>query len=488
MLKSLNIAGRDNDSVRTNSSEQLINWFPEIGNQEDRFPAILRPTAGLAVTGPNGWTVANYDAVRGLLDHRGVLYAVMADNGGSDLFSMTRTSGTYYATSLSNGGITTTDGLVRMAASNEQIMIVDGTNGYIYDTSTATFSQITDPDFPSSPTDVTYQDGYFIVISDTDHRFYLSGLEDGLSWDALDFASATGHPDRLVGCLSDHRELWLFGEHSTEVWYNSGDATFPFAKREGILIQKGLAAKNTVARVDNSIFWLAEDETGTALVVRAEGYTPKIISTNHLSREINSYTTISDAQAYAYTLGGNIFYVLSFPTDNKSWMYCLNSGQWCQLETYNGTSYDRHRSNCYAFHNNRHVVGDTSSGRLFHLDLDTYTDNTLHIRRVRRTAHLNQHNANITINQLTLEMKKNVGDTLSGEDVDPQVVLRISKDGGYTWGAEMVRNFGQPGATGKRVKWDMLGQGRYWVFEFVVTDPVNAVLIGATIDVVKDRS
>lgn len=487
MAVPLNIAGPSYESVTQNNAQQLVNWYVEGDETGGKFAAILRPTPGLKAVTASGWTPANYDSVRGLVDHRGILYGVLSDATGSSLLSWTRSGSTYTATVIDSTTITTSSGLVRIAAANHQIMIVDGTNGYIYDIDDATFAKITDTDFPSSPADVTYQDGYFIVVDNSDHKFYISALNEGRDWDALDFASATAHPDKLVGCISDHREVWLFGEKSTEIWFNSGNATFPFERRPGVLLHKGLAARDSLVRADNSLYWLARDEAGQAIVVRADGYTPKIISSVAVSQAIESYTTISDAFGYHYMLGSNAFYVLTFPTEQKTWMYNANNGTWCELRSLDGTEDTRHRSNTYAFSQGKHVVGDFESGSLFELDEDTYTDNSDRIRRVRRTPHLNQGNNLISLYNLTLEIEPGVGN-YSGDGVDPEVMLRISKDGGHTWGNEMRRKMGVPGEYLKRVKWDSLGQARNWAFEFVVTDPVKAVILGAYVDVEESNS
>jgi hypothetical protein len=287
MPKQIGIAGPAYETVKANNPQKCINWFLEPDGSAGKFPFILRPTPGLKAFS----TLGSVGQIRGLIEHRGVLYGV----GDSTFYSIDSAG-----TETSEGTIGTDTELVSMAASNDQICIVDGSKGYTYTVSTDTFAEITDGDFPSSPDQVTYQDGYFIVISKTDQKFYISGISDGQSWNALDFASATGHPDRLMGVISDHREIWLFGERSTEIWYNSGNADFPFEKRPGVLLHKGLAATNSIARANNSLYWLASDEAGQAIVVKANGYTPVVISSEAVSQALQSYSTISDAYAYNY--------------------------------------------------------------------------------------------------------------------------------------------------------------------------------------------
>lgn len=468
-MASLDINGPAYETVINQNGQRLINWYLEDDQALGKYPYILRPTPGLLAFGTLG---SGLGSVRGLFEHKGVLYAVADDT----VYSVDSSG-----TESSLGTIGTTAGHVNMTASNDQLIIVDGSKGYTYTISTTTFAEITDGDFPASPDDVTYMDGYFIVISSTDQKFYISAINDGQDWNGLDFASATAMPDNLVACISDHRELWLFGDKSAEVWYNSGAATFPFSKRPGVLLHKGLAAKNSVARADNSIYWLSKDEAGQSLVVKVDGYTPKVISSRAISQAIDGYSTVSDAFAYVYRQGNHEFYVLTFPTENKTWVHDASTQQWHERDSIVNEEHVRHRSNCYAFAYGKHIVGNFNSGALYELSETTYTDAGGVIERCRRSPHISSDRQLVGIYNLVVDVEPGVGlDT--GQGSDPQLMLRVSKDGGFTWGNEMWRDIGKAGTYSRRVKWDMLGTARDWVLEFKVTDPVNVVILGARAD------
>lgn len=472
MPTQINITGTAYEIVLQNNAQQLVNWYLESDPTQsvaDKFVFILRPTPGLGLFS----TLGTDAVVRGLLEHKNILYAV-----GDDNFYSVDSSG--IETSL--GTLSTASGLVKLAASNDQIMIVDGTKGYIYNVTAATFHEVTDGEFPANITDVTYQDGYFIVISDTDHKFYISEINEGLSWDGLDFASATADADNLVACMSDHRELWLFGEKTTEVWFNSGNATFPFERRPGVLLHKGCAARDSVVRIDNTIYWLARDEVGQAIVVKASGYTPQAITSRAVSQAIEGYTTVSDAQAYAYREGMHEFYVLTFPTEKVTWVYDASTQLWHERQSLENNVDVQHRSNCYSFAYGKHMVGDYNSGKIYELNSALYAEDGVRIRRKRRTQHLHSNNRLLSIYNLVIEFEPGVG-LDSGQGSDPQIMLRVSKDGGHTWGNEMWRTLGKAGVYNRRVKWDFLGIARTWTFELVMTDPVNISILGGYADV-----
>src|SRR3972149_14181 len=62
---------------------------------------------------------------------------------------------------------------------------------------------------------------------------------------------------------------------------------------------------------------------------------------------------------------------------------------------------------------------------------------------------------------------------------DPQVMLRISNDGGKTWVTEQWRSAGKMGEYHRRVRWNRLGAARRRVFEASVTDPIPWKITGA---------
>src|SRR5205085_5478468 len=94
---------------------------------------------------------------------------------------------------------------------------------------TNAFTQITSPGWRGSEW-VEEMDGYFVFVDPDTDQFYLSAIDDGSTMDALDFSSADTQPDNIVTHRVSKRELYLFGETSTEVWGDSGDSDFPFIR------------------------------------------------------------------------------------------------------------------------------------------------------------------------------------------------------------------------------------------------------------------
>ena len=342
------------------ADNRMVNLFAEAipegsGGKEAGF--LLRcPGLRLLATVGDG-------PIRGLWVTNGVAYVV----SGSKFYSL---STSYTATLI---GTVSGSGPVSMADNGTQIFIACNPLSYIYNTSTAVFAQITDVDFPGAGS-VGYLDGYFVFNEPDSQKFWVTSLLDGTSVDPLDFASAEGYPDNVISLIVDHREIFLFGTTSVEVWYDAGTPDFPLARIQGAFMEVGCEAAYSVAKLDNSVFWLGSDARGRGIVYRANGYTPARISTNAVEYAIQGYGNISDAVAYTYQQDGHPFYVLIFPSAQATWVYDVSTTLWHERAGFEDGQFTRHRSNCQMSYNSEIVVGDYADGRLYAFDLDVYAD------------------------------------------------------------------------------------------------------------------
>lgn len=461
-MKPLSVFGLGFQSKSPNvTSQKRINLYLEISEDGDKTNVVAYGTPGLTLYSNLGDTPCRGAYAIGdylYVVHRGTFYRI--DNAG---------------VATSKGTLLTTSGRVSIEYNGTQIMIVDGTYGYIYNIAAGTVTQITDPDFPGAD-NVTFNDGYFIVNKPNSGQFFISGSYDGLTWDALDYATAESNPDNLVRAIADHGELIPMGEVSTEFWTNSGGLDFPYS-RTGAAVEWGLAARWSLAKFDNSLIWLAKNRMGEVQVVRLNGYTPQRVSNFDIETIFNSYGGISDATGFSYLLNGHPFYQINFTSANASWLYDGASNCWSELKSGTG----RHRAEIATNYLNRTVVCDYANGNIYNLDSDAYTDNGDMIVSELVTKHVFASLERYTISELQVDLEAGVG-LATGQGSDPQIMLQISKDGGHTWGAERWVSMGKIGQYTRRARWSRLGQARNWTFRLRISDPVKRVLLGAYIN------
>lgn len=275
--------------------------------------------------------------VRGMHVRGAYIYAVV----GSTVYRVD-TDGNKEALAAS---MVSSTGYVWMSDNGTEVMITDGIDGYYIDSSSV-LNRITDADFPAYPISVTFQDGYFIVVNGGTGNFYLSPSFDASGdWDATDFSTTWRNSDNLMGGIAHQGELWLLGERSVEIYYNSG-AAFPYERSVGAHIARGCVATDSIATSGKSVLWLSENGE----VLMSEGYAAIRMSTDHIAYIISSYSVVSDAIAWTYIQEGHEFYFLTFPTANATWVLditttALQGGipAWHQRLT----GSNRHQASCY---------------------------------------------------------------------------------------------------------------------------------------------
>lgn len=452
---------------------RMVNLFPEIIPEAGKEPAFLNRAPGLTKLATVG-----LGPIRGLWEYGGSLYVVSRDK-------LYKVSSNYTVTTI--GTVAGTSGPVSMADNGTQLFVACNGPSYIYNAQTNVFQQITDGDFPGAGT-VGYLDGYFVFNEPNSQKIWITSLLDGLSVDPLEFASAEGSPDGVVGVIVDHRELWVYGTNSVEVWYNAGNADFPLQRIQGAFNEIGCAAAYSIAKMDNGLFWLGKDARGQGIVYRANGYTGQRISTHAVEWHIQQYGSLSDAIGYTYQQDGHSFYVLVFPQANTTWVYDVATQAWHERAGWNNGSFTRHRGNCQVFFNNEVIVGDYENGNIYALDLENYSDNGQIQKWLRswRALATGQNNLNRTAHHaLQLDLETGVGLNM-GQGNDPQVMLRWSDDGGHTWSSEHWVSIGKLGEYGKRAIWRRLGMTdklRDRVYEVSGTDPVKISIMGAELRV-----
>jgi hypothetical protein len=377
------------------------------------------------------------------------------------------------------GTLDTTEGKVQLAHNGTQVMIIDGTYGYTYNTSTDTFAKITDVDFPTSTGGLGFQDGYFIVSQSTTGRYYISAPYDGTAWDGLDFANAETSPDPLVNIITNQGEVLLFGTTTTEFHGNNGTADFPYSRIQGSAAEWGLAAKNSLAKYDNSVAGLFKNRMGQVMVAKMAGYVPQKISTPDMDEIINGYTSVSDASGFSYMLGGHPFYWINFPSEGYSWMYDGSNGSWLAMKSFGIT---RHRAELGLDFINQTLVSDYSDGSVYRLKPNVYSDNGESIEREVISENVTMPDLQrFTVDRFRIDLEVGVG-LASGQGSDPQVMLQVSQDGGKTWGAELWQSMGEVGEYTRRVEWWQLGNASTFNFKIRITDPVKVTLVNAMIN------
>jgi hypothetical protein len=453
------------------SAQRLLNFYPEVQPDGSKSRVVLFGTPGLDL-----FATAGSGPVRGMQVMGSLLYVV--------------SSTTLY--SVSAAGVVTSIGTisgssnVSMASNGTELIICHGSTSsdkaYRY-TVAGGLAAIGDADFRYCDT-VDFLDQFFIFnANDGSGQFFISDVGSGSSYDAAQFATAEAKPDVLRRVLTSNREIWLLGAETVEIWGNQGGA-FPFVRQH--VIQIGCISRFSPAFIFDGVCWLGDD----GVVYFGSGYSAQRISTHAIEQEFATYTTLEDAIAYAYKDEGHYFYVLSFPTQGKTW--CVDvplalgnpSIGWHERSYFNNGSHTRHRSNCYARFSGKNLVGDYSNGNIYELNNDVYTDNDDTIQRIAVAPTIHANGQTFFIGRFEIEFEFGVG-LESGQGSNPEAMLEWSDNGGRSFDSDIALSVGagDPGEYTKQAVWLFLGMYRQFTPKLIVSDPVKWVVIQANADI-----
>lgn len=463
-------------------ASRCVNFFLEMTPDDEKTPLSLIGTPGttLFATIPQG-------PIRGAHTFNGLIYFV----AGSGLYSIS--SGGTQSSLL--GTLTTLSGRVSMAdnglapTGGNQLMIADGsTSAYIFNVNSSVFTTLGSGTWTAdvvAPQTVTYIGGNFIVTGSSS-SFQVSALYDGTTWSGLDVEAKSINSDLLLAAFNNAGLLWLFGSDSTEVWQQTTGHP-PFAFVTGSAFDYGLAAQFSIAKGAGTMFWLANiinNGKGELLgAVMGSGFGAQVISTPAINWQWSQYSTVSDAWGYCFTMEGHLFYVLTFPTANATWVYDFTTQMWFEWSTYVSAPYaiGRHYGNAYASLNGKHYIGDYQNGNIYQLSSTIYQDNGNPIVSMRTSQHTFDKNElnNTIVNRIQIDAETGVGDNTT---LSPQASLAWSLDGGHTYSNDYQGALGPLGQYKTRLLWRRLGIARERLWRLICSDPVKKVFMNAYVN------
>ena len=441
------------------SSQECINLYPQI-EKDGKTVAALYGTPGLTVFGTYGDGPIRMSHVMGVF-----LYVL----SGNTLFEIDSVGN-----GVNKGTVNSSNGDVFYDDNGTQLcFVIPGDNqSWIY-TISGGLIQITDPDFSTAST-VTFIDSYFVFSRKNSAQFHISAVNDGTSYNALDFATAESDPDLLVSAVKINDQLWLFGEISTERWHNTGNSAFTFEKIIGATMDRGCAAAGSIVRMDNSVIWLGDDG-----IFYRSAEAPMRISTHAIETSISEYLKIDDARAYTYIDRGHTFYIITFPTQDITWVYDVSTQMWHRRQS---DGVGRHFGNEYATFRRNQLVGSFSTGIVYEYDNSVYTDDGATILRTRIAKPIFSDTRRMFMPELQVDFETGVGLTV-GQGSDPMAMLSWSDDQGKTWSNEVWASIGKKGNGLIRARWTRLGQFRQRIFKLTISDPIKVVIPGSFADI-----
>ena len=352
--------------------ERSVNCYAEItgpGTPKVNPSLVKRP--GLTLR----YTLGTNKSVRGLFQQDGRAFAVSGDTFFELFADGTATSwGTVHEDS-------TPAQMVSNGSAGHQVFVTSGGDGYIYDLLSNVFTGplIDSTDFPANAINPVFLDGYFLVQARHTRTFQWSALEDGLTWDVLNVAQRSLGSDNIAQMIRSHRELWLLGTKTSEVWFNSGDALQPFQPIQGVFLEQGAALDFSAQRFDNALIWMGRNEDGQCIIYQANGYSPQRVSTTAVEIDLQTSADVLTGEGFSwvYEQDGHVFFGVLQQDLPTTWVYDASTQLWHERAEWNSTTtaFEPYVPRCHAFAFGRHLVGDyRTTGAIYAIDPLAYDD------------------------------------------------------------------------------------------------------------------
>lgn len=468
MLIPINLTGGDHRHKAKLLTNQLTrNFWPQIqGTPKSKSPYVLQSFYGLkqwanpAILGDDRGCLENQDKFYRVVGTR--FYEVLSDGTHTDL------------------GFIPGSFRCILKAIGSQVIIVNG-GGLVYVWDGTTLTQNTDINL-GLPKSVTVLNNQAIYDAGSGQGFDVSDVGTPAIINGLNNAQAESDPDGLKLVYGYVETLYLMGKHTTELWWNSGQGNPPFDKIQGAVKNVGIEAIYSAADNPEFIFFLGTDKQVHTLTGGSSAV-DTVISTPEMAKEFAGYSKTDDAIGWTMLLEKQWFYVLTFPTQDITWVFPVG-GEWFQ---WGSSLTGRIRANSYVNVFGKHLVADYNGAKIYELDAETYTDAGEAIVRTRCSAPIhgglmNQAGKEFEINELKIFLETGVG-LVSGQGSDPVISVAFSKDGGRTFGTERFVKTGKLNNTRKEVILKNCGRYVDCSIRLRVSDPIYWAIFGAAADI-----
>lgn len=336
----------------------------------------------------------------------------------------------------------------------------------------------------------------------------------------LQEGAITSHPGTIVGCNTLHRRIFFFSQNYTEVWENAGEGTnLPIRRNNSLLMEVGTPSVGSIATGFDRMFFLSQDKDGLGSVMEVRGTEAIPVSNRALDYQLAQYASdpdegVADARGVMIKENGIIFYRLNFTAANHTFVLnvtlsTVEKPLWHEEEVLNG---DRHPAQTHAYFNGNNYYGAYDSATSYIVDNTVSTNDGEAIRRARIGREITPPGYNrLRIDRFHLDVLQGAPDEVALVDSDllaetgadiltedsdtllltqrsggtfitPTVFLRISKDGGQSYGYELLAPMGAIGQRTFRTVWRKLGttpRGQGFVPYIQFFNDVPFVILGA---------
>lgn len=338
-------------------------------------------------------------------------------------------------------------------------------------------AEIADADAPVTVSHPVAMDTYLMGNEIGTNHFHYSEVGAPTNWPG-DYVSAEAKPDDLIACIAENLELYLMCKSNMEVFFDDGST--PFVRQSQGFVNSGCIAPYSFTICGGVLYWM--DDERNVVRMSPDSRVPQVISVT-MNAYIQGFSTVSDAIGDYLHVGGRPYYLLSFPTEEKTLVWDIIGSRWYEWGFWNigQAEYEHWKGNCVCLAKswNMTLIGDRSTGKIYKLDPTIYDDDGSIIRSLIQTGNLDYGSARVKkiSHALTIEAKR------TNEVDDAAVVnmmLKYRDNGSSVWKNERTVALGQVGDTGYRSVLRRNGSFYSRQYQFVMSGDNPLSLVSVT--------
>ncbi len=347
--------------------------------------------------------------------------------------------------------------------------------------------------FPFTALTGAFLDGYFIVNAPSTNKFYISGLNNGNTWRALDVGVKESSPDNIRGILVNNEQLYLFGTDTFEAWQNTGGsslvagiAPFPLERINGATQHFGNISSWGPLALDGRVYFLGGNDQGQIVAYVLNGFTPVRISTYAEESAWNAAGPPTNVYSYGYLEEGHSFWV--FHIGATAWGFDTTTGAWHQRAVGPPTAFATYQTYFHTFvpefgGTGKHLTGGIFDGKVYESSVNFYDDNGQDIGWERALPYNYGTGGGNRQYYGRMTLETQAGTVSSG--AAPLITRDYSDDRGNTFVNPQTASLGVHNDWSLRVYWPVGGSSRDRVWRFRGVGREKVALIDLDLDITQ---
>lgn len=314
---------------------------------------------------------------------------------------------------------------------------------------------------------------------------------------ALQYKNAESSSDEITRLQVIGDVLTVFGTSSIEFWIrNDAEGMTWFRTNYTSNGSLGLCSARSIGVFSNKIGFLGSGNRNGYGVYVISGTQTEKISPTWLDELLFSSPNVNYSYGYGYSYANHSFYCIHFTDKDgkrRCFAYDLMSGDWHErmsLKLQNNKPEATHYVCPIFTKEGKLIYGSSNTMRYATLytaerdywyeDIDSETK--MPFVRSRQTPLIIDSEKEFILNALSIE--GNFGNCYD-RNIQPQALLEISNDGGYTFTNLIVKDLAKTGDYKQRLVWNGLGRKRNCVIKFSVNTPMDVLLQNASVTTVS---